>query len=148
MNLYTALNGKEAKQAILNDVARALENDSEFREHLTFPRVSWTFKLEMRIYPRTPEEKIVETAGEMVQVARDTDINSPTYNQLMPVATIDSTHVKSVHTSVQEAVAPDALREQHDLVVNQAKSGGIRIARSVEVGKAALSPVTSPGLNR
>jgi hypothetical protein len=148
MNLYTALNGKEAKQAILNDVARALENDSEFREHLTFPRVSWNFKLEMRIYPRTPEEKVVETFGEMVQVARDTDINSSTYNQLMPVVAADATHVKSVHTAVQEAVGPDAIREQHELVVNQAKPGGVRTARSVETGRGAENPVTSPGLNR
>jgi len=143
MNLFNALNGKEAKQAIINEVSRALDNDSEFREHLTFPRVSWSWKLEMHIYPRTPEEKIVEAKGEVIQVERDENGN------LMPVVDEKESHTKVVLQSApREVVAPDAVREAEGLTTDMAAPGGIKTARKAEVGKAAENPTYSPGLNR
>jgi len=143
MNLFNALNGKEAKQAIINEVIRALDNDSEFREHLTFPRVSWHWRLEMTIYPRTPEEKVVEVVGEAIQVTRDAAGN------LTPVVAESASHVREVLQSTpREVVAPDAVREAESLETVAAAPGGPKVARSSEVGKAARNPVVSPGLNR
>lgn len=155
MNLFNALNGREAKAIILAEVAKALDEDTEFREHLTFPRVSWKWRLEMEIYPRTPKDKTVEAAGEAVQMqtvgegallsmARD-----PVTGALMPVVGESATHVKEILQSVpREVVAPDAVREAEGMATQTAPAGGIRTARSVEVGKAARNPVLSPGLNR
>jgi hypothetical protein len=156
VNIFNALNGKEAKQAILNEVSRALDNDSEFREHLTFPRVSWNWRLEMNIYPRTPSEKIVEVVGEAVQMKTVPDpldsskvvMARDAAGNYMPVVEASETHVKEVLHATREIQAPDAIREVEGLQQNQAGPGGIRMARSVEVGKAARNPVLSPGLNR
>lgn len=143
MNLFNALNGKEAKTIILAEITKALDNDSEFREHLTFPRLSWSWKLEMRIYPRTPEEKVVESSGEAIQVTRDENGN------LVPVVPESATHTKEVLQSVLHKVdAPDALREEAGLATDAAALGGIKTARTAEVGKAAKHPTVSPGLNR
>jgi hypothetical protein len=143
MNLFNPLNGKEAKQAIINEISRALDSDSEFREHLTFPRVSWKWRLEMDIYPRTPSEKIVEAADEIIQMERDENGN------LMPVVDAKETHVREVLRSTpREINAPDAIRETEGLTTETAQIGGIRTARKAEVGKAAENPTVSPGLNR
>lgn len=155
MNLFNALTGKEARQAIINEIVRALESDSEFREHLTFPRVSWKWRLEMDIYPRTPPEKIVEVSGDEIQMqtskAEDGTItlDRDASGNLMPVMAESATHIKQIlSSSPREVVAPDAVREAEGLAQNQAQPGGIRIARRVEVGKAAKEPTVSPGLNR
>jgi hypothetical protein len=157
MNLFNALNGKEAKQAIINEVTRALENDSEFREHLTFPRVSWNWRLEMKIYPRTPEDKLVEAKGEMVQMQTVPDPLDPTKvvmardpvtGNLMPVIAESETHVREVLHATRETQAPDAVRAAEGIATPMAAPGGIRFAKSVETGNAAQNPVYSPGLNR
>jgi hypothetical protein len=142
MNLFNALNGKEAKAAILNEVARVLDNDSEFREHLTFPRVSWSWRLEMNIYPRTPQEKIVEAQGEIIQVARDAS------GQLMPVVAEQETHVREILHADREIQAPDAIREAEKIQQQSSAPGGIKFAKHVETGKAAENPVYSPRMNR
>lgn len=154
MNLFNALTGKEAKQVILNEVTRALENDSEFREHLTFPRVRWSWRLEMHIYPRTPEEKIVEATGEAVQmktekVGEEFVMSRDENGQLVPVVPENATYVKEVLQSAErEVMAPDAVRAAEGMETQAAQPGGIRIARRAEVGKAAQNPTVSPGLNR
>ncbi len=143
MNLFNALNGKEAKQAIINEVIRALDADSEFKEHLTFPRVSWKWRLEMMIYPRTPEEKVVEVEGEAIQMTRSAD------GTLQPVVAEAESHVREVLQSTpRQVVAPDAVREAEQLETVAAQPGGVRVARAAEVGKAARNPTMSPGLNR
>lgn len=142
MNLFNALNGKETKTAILNEISRALDNDSEFREHLTFPRVHWSWRLEMHIYPRTPEEKIIDVQGEIIEVAKDTN------GQLFPTTSEKDSHVKEVLHANREAQAPDAVREAEGISVSQAAPGGIKFAKKVETGKAAENPVYSPQLNR
>lgn len=144
MNLFNALNGRETKQVILNEITRALDNDSEFREHLTFPRVSWHWKLEMIIYPRTPEEKTVEVVGDAIQVIRDEAGN------LMPVVPESASHVREILQSApREINAPDAIRESEGLVTQTAAPGGVRIAnKPAEVGRASANPLLSPGLNR
>jgi len=142
MNLFNALNGKETKTAIINEISRALDTDSEFREHLTFPRVHWSWRLEMHIYPRTPEEKIVEAQGEIIEVAKDAN------GQLFPTTSEKDSHVKEVLHANREAQAPDAVREAEGIAVTQAAPGGIKFAKKVETGKGAENPVYSPGLNR
>lgn len=153
MNLFNALNGEEAKQAIKDDVARVLDSDSEFRAHLTFPRVSWEITIKMNIYPRTPAEKVIEVIGEAVQVQSTHDGEIPVLardenGMLMPVVDAEATHTRLVLRTERSAQAPDAIREEIGMQTNMAAPGGVRIARRAEVGKAALNQTINPGLNR
>jgi len=156
MNLFNALSGKEAKQTILNEITRALEQDSEFREHLTFPRVSWHWRLEMHIYPRTPEEKVVESIGEAVQIAvergpdgRLMPVPDPATGAPQPLVKADEPHTRLIISSQpREVLAPDAVRESEGIVQQSARPGGIRTVRGGEVGRGAIDPNISPGLNR
>lgn len=157
MNLFNPLNGAEAKQVILNEIIRALENDSEFKAHISFPRFSWNWRLEMKIYPRTPEEKVVETSGEAVamqteEIAGELHMIRDEKGMLVPLVTEDSSHIREVLRSApREMNAPDAIRESEQITVSNAVPGGVRpsrTARSVEVGAASMNPTHSPGLNR
>jgi len=158
MNLFNPINGAEAKQIILNEVARALENDSELKAHISFPRLTMSWVLTMNIYPRTPNEKIIEAHQDIVAVETKTTeagelvMTRNEKGELVPLVTEDAPHVREVLRSTpREVNAPDAIREAEGITVNNATPGGVRsarTARSVEVGGAARNPVISPGLNR
>jgi hypothetical protein len=146
MQLFNALNGDEVKKIILADIARTLEADSELQPHICFPRVSWRWKLEMDIYPRTPNEKVVEVTGEAIQVQ----------DNGTPVVAAAETHIREVYSSPsREIVAPDKIRQEEGLAINEARSalspfqgkkglGGPQI----EVGRAATNPVSLPRQGR
>lgn len=146
MQLFNPLNGDEVKKVIIADIARTLEADTELQEHICFPRVSWKWKLEMKIYPRTPEEKNIEVVGEAVQVKKESGA---------PVVPETSSHTREVYSSPsREVTAPDQVREEVGMPVNQAKSalspftgkksGAGGNAPVIEVGKAAVNPLTMP----
>jgi hypothetical protein len=139
------------KRIILADIAKVLEADMELQPHIAFPRVSWNWRLEMKIYPRTPEEKVVEATGEAVQVVADTAI---------PVVSEGAPHTRVVYPSqTQEVIAPDQARQEHDMPVTEVRSAmapfmGRSAANlptegpTIEVGKAAKNPLTMPRQGR
>lgn len=141
MQLFNPLNGKEVKDIILADLARTLDADTELQQHIAFPRISWKWKLEMRIYPRTPEEKVVETAGIAVQVHEKT--GEPVVSEAAP-------HTREVYTSPErEVLAPDQVRESVGLPIPTQKSAmspfmGRSNRPNIEVGKAAQNPTSMP----
>jgi hypothetical protein len=51
---YNALNGREIMEIILSEMRRQLEADYRFKQNLTYPLVSWEWKLAMNVYPNEP----------------------------------------------------------------------------------------------
>jgi hypothetical protein len=51
---YNALSGAEIKEIILSEMRRQLEADDRFRQHVTYPLVSWSWKLAVNVYPNEP----------------------------------------------------------------------------------------------
>jgi len=158
MNLFNPINGAEAAQIIINEITRALSSDSELRSHISFPRLSWSWVLTMKIYPRTPEEKVIEAAGEaVVMETKQLDsgeivMSRDASGALVPMTPADAPHIRKIlHSAPREMNAPDAIRESEGITVNNAQPGGVRsarTARTAEVGTAAINPTHSPGLNR
>lgn len=59
--IYNALTGLELRKKILHDVEVMLDNDDRFRNHQTYPRVEFSFKLSLKVYPGAVEEFALET---------------------------------------------------------------------------------------
>lgn len=147
MQLFNPLNGDEVKKIILADLARTLEADTELQQHISFPRVSWHWRLEMKIYPRTPEIKEVVVTGEAVQVTEAGETIVP----------VESTHTREVYSSPsREVIAPDQVREQEGLAVSQQRSALSPFMSKkqggpgpvIEVGRAAENPTSLPRQGR
>lgn len=142
MRVFNALNGAELKKILMNEIERALDGDPDFRPHLTFPMVRWSWKLEMRVYPRDPEGKTVEVSGETIQAVRQPDGTTVDFNP-------EGKASERVVISAPERVidTPDIAREEEGLPVPEAISSmGTQptFARRVEVGKGAANPSGLP----
>lgn len=48
---FNALSGMEIKRAILADLTRQLDGDTRFSQHLSYPLVTWKFRLAVDAYP-------------------------------------------------------------------------------------------------
>lgn len=56
---FNALSGTEIKKIILNEIERNLEADYRFKNHLTYPMVSWHWVLAAKVYPsEQPDIKV------------------------------------------------------------------------------------------
>jgi hypothetical protein len=66
---FSALSGLEIKKIILNEIERHLDADYRFKNHLTYPMVSWKWMLAAKVYPsdqsdiRVEIEKTVKAPG-------------------------------------------------------------------------------------
>jgi thermostable 8-oxoguanine DNA glycosylase len=60
---FNALNGRELANAIAIEVARAMDNNEQFRTHLTFPIVEWNWTLTVKAYPIEAQEIVVQAGG-------------------------------------------------------------------------------------
>lgn len=54
-SLYNALSGLELRKKILHEVEVLLDGDDRFRNHVTYPRVSFEFKISLEVYPGNAE---------------------------------------------------------------------------------------------
>lgn len=84
MPTFNALTGPELKDVILKAVSDEIDLSGEFKAHVTFPWVKFTFKLDVLSYPKQglndePEIKVV-TTGES---------NTPASDVPVPIITID-----------------------------------------------------------
>jgi hypothetical protein len=146
MRVFNALNGSELKKILMNEIERALDADPDFRPHLTFPMVRWSWKLEMRVYPRDPEGKSVEASGEVLQAERQPDGTTIDFN---PEGKASDRVVISTPERIIDT--PDVAREEEGLAVPEAISSmgsQPNFARRVEVGKGAKSPTSIPRQER
>jgi hypothetical protein len=57
---FSALSGQEIKKIILNEIERNLEADYRFKNHLTYPMVSWRWVLAAKVYPSEAPDIRVE----------------------------------------------------------------------------------------
>lgn len=64
MRIFNALNGAEAAQIIEHDIHEAIDANDQFKKHLTYPRIKWTWKLTVEVYPTEPPQFGAEAAGE------------------------------------------------------------------------------------
>jgi hypothetical protein len=66
---FSALSGLEIKKIILNEIERSLDADCRFKNHLTYPMVSWKWVLAAKVHPseqpdiRVDLEKTVKSPG-------------------------------------------------------------------------------------
>jgi hypothetical protein len=57
---FSALSGQEIKKIILNEIERNLEADYRFKNHLTYPMVSWKWVFAAKVYPSEQPDIRVE----------------------------------------------------------------------------------------
>src|SRR5260370_36720301 len=56
---FNALSGKEILEIIVMEIKRNLEADYRFKQHLTYPMVSWKWVLAAKVYPsEQPDIKV------------------------------------------------------------------------------------------
>ncbi len=82
--LFNALNGQELKKIILQQVEKAMDEDFHFRRHLTYPVVSFDWKLVVSAYPLQPpkfeitaeHDVVAAPAGEEIPVPKPEEIGT------------------------------------------------------------------------
>jgi len=150
MRVFNALNGDELRQVLLRDVQRVLSQDQELQRHLTFPKVSWRVTIDLKIYPRTPEDKKVEVEGFVEQVIPVPE-QPDNVAAAQPVETaekpLSETLTSDPSPEVGEHLPPDALREEMGISTKTAPPQ-ITFARRGEVGAGAKNPLPVPFGNR
>src|SRR5260221_4092284 len=57
---FNALSGKEILEIIVMEIRRNLEADYRFKNHLTYPMVSWRWVLAAKVYPSEAPDIRVE----------------------------------------------------------------------------------------
>jgi hypothetical protein len=142
MRVFNALNGEELKQLLLRDVQRVLSQDSELQRHLTFPKVSWTITVDLKIYPRTPADKQIVVLGgiEQVTLPGGAPVDTlPERGEPVPTGDPLSETLTNESPEIGEHVGPDALREEAGIPTASAPPQ-ITWARRVEVGTGAKHP--------
>lgn len=75
--LFNALNGQELKKIIMQQVERALDEDFHFRQHLTYPVVSFNWNLVVSAYPLQPPEFKIGAEHDIVAAPKGEEIPMP-----------------------------------------------------------------------
>ncbi len=99
--LFNALNGQELKKIIMQQVEKAIDEDFHFRRHLTYPIVSFDWKLVVSAYPLQPPEFRVAAEHDVVAAPEGEEIPVPAPEQIGTFELGDSSKIE----------APDAARE-------------------------------------
>lgn len=142
MRIFTPLNGEEITKILLAEIKRSLESDSGLHKHIAYPRVVWSWKLELNVVP-SDQSRTLEASGDMVQskTLKDGTIED-----------FDAAGLKEEHIEIAAPErlvdTPDAVREQEGLPLSEQPQREPTFARRVEVGRAAENPTRSPRLNR
>ncbi len=61
---FQPINGLEARKIILREVERSLDSDWRFKQHVTFPLVRWTWKLNVQVGGIAKSEFVIATSAE------------------------------------------------------------------------------------
>lgn len=100
--LFNALNGQELKKIIMQQVEKAIDEDFHFRRHLTYPIVSFDWKLLVSAYPLQPPEFKIGAEHDVVAAPEGEEIPAPTPEQIETFELDGSRKIE----------APDAAREE------------------------------------
>jgi hypothetical protein len=120
--LFNALNGLEVPEVILNEVRRAFEQYPDFAQHITFPRVSWKWRLEMEVYPREPALIRIESEGQ---------------SGLAEFAPEPGEKARRIcFVGEREVTAPDQVRDEEGLAVSQPRRTPLGIVDEAVVREA------------
>ncbi len=75
--LFNALNGQELKKIIMQQVEKAIDDDFHFRRHLTYPVVSFDWKLVVSAYPLQPPKFEIAAEHDVVAAPEGAEIPVP-----------------------------------------------------------------------
>lgn len=53
--IYNALSGRELRKTIIREIEDLLDGDERFQNNVTYPKISFKFDLQVKVYPREPE---------------------------------------------------------------------------------------------
>jgi hypothetical protein len=109
--VFNAIDGEELRKIILRDLDKELSLDGDFRQHVTYPVVEWTWKLTMKVIARD-QEVDREISGSIRQF-------DPESKLALPIPDEEKPRIISVQgsRSIGEKVAPDKVREQQKMPV-------------------------------
>lgn len=120
--LFNALTAPEFKQIVIDSILRAFDETGEFASHITFPKVSWDFRLELKVYPSPIPEHTVLARGVI---------------EKEPVSIEQSLAAKVITFQQKEGIdTPDLAREQAGLPIPTQAKG----ADGVQGDVAVFSP--------
>jgi hypothetical protein len=54
--VYSAIDGTELKEIILQELRKQMEEDTDFRQHIAYPQVRFTFRLDIEVYGEGHEQ--------------------------------------------------------------------------------------------
>lgn len=147
MRLFNALTGSEVRQIILNEIARAFDQQPDFRPHITFPEIEWTWELRIKTYPREPGTLTMNGGAQYVE-----------QSALGPDGTVDhgGAEERTVVLSGERAVtrdtqAPDEARLDNEMPISVAMPSNYGtvdhpVGRSVALDHGPRKLATQEGL--
>lgn len=74
---FNALNGAELKALVLKEVREAIDRDFHFQEQLTYPVVTFAFKLAVTAFPCDPPGFTIESAATLEDKNAPKPVNRP-----------------------------------------------------------------------
>jgi len=137
---FNAINGTELKKIILTRIQNQLNADTRFGHHLTYPQMSWRFKLAINVYPSEPSSMEVEIGPETVKAPGAELLPADT-----PHVEIDIGGGSDITAPVPGGQTADAARREAGLAVPAPQAipgpGGERVTVDVP---GLVPPKTAP----
>ena len=136
--VFQALNGAELKDIILKKIAQEFDANPRFRPHLTFPLVSFGFRVHITAYPMEPPSIDVAGTGK-VGDQEGVDLDHPVESEMMGSVHIDAPR--------DGGLTPDEAREQADLPVTRPEivsHGGRNYVADVPDRPVEIPPPPTP----
>lgn len=115
--VYNSLNGEEVLAILSARVIDVLNQVSEFKRHITFPRVRMVLTVQLDVHGRTPA--ILRLDDDVVVISRHVDAPSAAdFSEVLDI----SVEINGDDLS-ETGQAPDELRETHGLPTVQVRRG-------------------------
>jgi hypothetical protein len=108
--VFQAIDGTELRKIILAEIDRAMEQDSKFKRHLTYPVFSFAYNIVISAYPMEPAE--FKVAGKYKRVSAGAEIPTDVEPESIKVA-----GELNVDAPAEGGLAPDEARERAGLAV-------------------------------
>jgi hypothetical protein len=110
--VYHAPDGTEIPAMIMEDLKRAFAQVPDFRPSVTFPVVRWDLKLTISVYPREPQDIVINRVG--AHIADDATAAEMTNTTEIVLESKNAIGAPGM-------LAPDEAREQYGLPVPKVK---------------------------
>lgn len=107
---FTPLNGDEVKKMILKEIEKDLDQDADFRQHLTYPTIEWEWQLKITCQQRESQDVARTITGKAITVDKET-------NQELPPQADDKPRSRLLKRN-RAVTTPDKERIKSNLPVN------------------------------